>query len=253
MKKNIKLGKQTAKYCQQPLNWRFFFLLFLPASALVTAIFAFAYWVQVQTTVQFGPIFAEIRSRPWFILGGISLILLILWLVQRIKRAHRCLIIYKNGIIIQRPYRRKITLPWSQIKGVSTLIIDRTFLKNKIISEYYLTIHSKNGKKFRLPSNENHFPEMVSRIKARLYPLLHDQYQRSIHADQDIDFGSIKISKYNLTTGNTTIPWKDIRMINIKTGMLLIELYQSKSIRIPIKKIINPDLMMQIIQDEVIA
>ncbi len=253
MKKKQSRYLTGKKYCQQRLTWKFFLFRFLPASTFVLFVFIITLLKKSQIALQYGPVVAEARAKPWLWLASALLVSIIVWLLHKIKHAHRCLTIYKHGIIIRLPFRKEKTLAWEHIAGISTAITDKTFLGIKISSHYDLVIFPATGKPIRLPVNSQNFPEIVSKIKAKRYPEILSRDRALLKTGAALDYGPISITKYHFTAQQKTIPWKKVRLVDIRNGQLVIELFHIRPVKIPIDKIMNPEVMMQIIQDEVIA
>ncbi|HEY62299.1 MAG TPA: hypothetical protein G4N95_06570 [Anaerolineae bacterium] len=252
MRKITYLGNHTVTYCRQSLRWRFFFLQFLPACFIVLTIYGYGKWIQVQATNKYGPIIAEKWSKPWYVLSGFTLIILIIWLLQRVKEAHSCLHFYKKGMLIQRPFHKSIPLFWKQIQGISISITDRVFVGKVIHSQYTIVIYPNIGQNLKIQINSNYYPEIISRIKAKIYPRLHSQLRENLDSGEILDFGDVHLSKYKLYTDKENTPWKQVRLVDIRDGSVVIELKNQKAISIPIKNVMNLEVMMQIIQNQVV-
>jgi hypothetical protein len=102
-------------------------------------------------------------------------------------------------------------------------------------------------------------PEMIDLIKKYLYrhhfPKAVERYQTG----HQLDFEALSITRYGLiirkyqSTDDYVIYWKNIRLIDVQSGNLVIHTILNQSIRIPILKIQNLDILIDLIQQEVIA
>ncbi len=262
------IGSQIATYRYQR---GFFFSLVLPGLLGVLAPLGYGFWLLNYAYTKHGPVAAVFRSRFWFQLAILALLVFLVLAVYRLIQARQTISIHKMGVLVQlRPfYSQKIL--WTEINGISNSVQEYHFLGIRLRTRQNATLIPSSGKPFILGENLEKLPELVSRLKASLYPRLLPSLKADFGAGKWLYFGPIAISQqgmrfyknhqralanrsYRSDFKNRNIfIWARIKRLTVHSGDLVVELRDQSPKRIPVSRIPNLELLLQIIQQEVKA
>jgi hypothetical protein len=180
----------------------------------------------------------------------IPLLLLALW---RLRRSNRMVRLYKNGISIQGMGWRNRKFFWADISGISTLETQTRFFGLPIGKKFMATLHPNIGKPVRLDRRLPHLDELSARIKAKIYPRLIPEMRSSFLSGSTLFFGPIDINIERINIQGSHTPWKQVSGIQVRQGRLMIEFENRRFRKIPIKKIPNIEIFIQLIQEGLVA
>jgi hypothetical protein len=237
---------------------------------------------------QYGPAAGYARGFPWLILSIFAFVTWTFALILRLRSPRYKILLCKNGLQFEgkSPVRIKSgsgdCLKWGSINGVSYETIrkktgkgqpfsktSRTEYRYNEIARQNATLFLTNGERISisespdLPGGVINLPELISRIKARLYPRLFPEFKTAFDAGKWLCFGRLQVHKEGLKfrTGHAKQPdvpvsWYQIRHITVKSGFLVVELNGPtnptvKQKRFPISQIPNLELLLQLIKDNV--
>ena len=249
MKKNI--GSLVAIFRDRPLRWRDIFLTFIPGGLAVLTPLTYGVLRKRYALAYFGPIAAEIWSKPWFLLAEIALIAYLGLALSRLRRARQVVLVYKNAIAI-RLYRKKSFLfYWDQLRGIACTTVQPTFFGRAFKTRHRIMIFPENGNPITLNDRIPKITELTGRLKAKLYPRLLPILRENLSKGNPLNFGPITLQQDCLLLEGTTIPWDQITSINVKRGRLIVESSINRPIKIPAGQIINIELLIQLLQDGV--
>jgi hypothetical protein len=239
------LGSVITIYRHRPIQWRDIYIIALPGSLAVLIPLFYGYNRAIYATEKFGPAASLNWSRPWYILSVSTLIIFITLIMLRMKSSRRFIAIHENGIFLS--LSRRQTLFWDQIAGISSVFVKYDFLGIILRSRYLATLYPNLGKPISLDNTLSNFPELLSRIKAKLYPRLFPRLRENYQSGQWLYFGPISIHKQGIKIKGNHYVWASITGINIHSGYLLIDVEGSKSYRFPINDIPNFELLIELI------
>ena len=244
--------------------------LFLPFTVAILAPLVYGLWRAYSTALHYGPLAASVWSRPWFILSGLAFALFLLVMVYRLYRAHHFVAVYKGGLRFNIPVGRGLGFPrpyrltWGEIAGIATDATREHFPGLPTRQRLGAVIYPNIGKPVRLDDNLQNLPELISRIKASLYPRLLPSLRASFEAGQWLYFGEVAIQRQGLRTGRapsatrpSTIPWSHVQSISIQSGYLMVEFKEYSALpsvqQILVSRIPNLELLVQLVQQGVTA
>jgi len=245
------LGPPTAVYQDRPLRWRDFFLIFLPAGAAVLAPFLYGLRRYYYARANYGPVAATAWSWPWYALATVALIPLLLLALQRVRRAHRMVVTHKNGIMIRWTGGQLHSLLWERIQGLICNTTHITYLGMPIKTRHQLTILTQSGNTIRIDDRIPQLPEVTERIKAKIYPRLLPQLRANLRKGDPLFFGPITLNKQVFQLREREIPWEQISRLNVVSGQLVVESQFNQKFKVPVGKIPNVDLLIQLLQEGV--
>jgi hypothetical protein len=118
---------------------------------------------------------------------------------------------------------------------------------------YKAFLYPNVGRQLIIPQNIQALPELISRIKASLYPRLKPAIYDNFKTGHWVYFGPIAIQQKSLRLNRRAYPISELTSINVRGGFLLIQLSEHGQHRLSISKVPNLELLLQLIQDEVKA
>jgi len=218
---------------------------------IVSAPLFYGMWREQYALTNYGPAAAEIWGLRWYALSIAAIFLFILFLIFRIRYSQRAVIIFKNGIGIQNPHKKKTALRWVEISGITSETIETRFLGTVSRNLHRLTIHPSIGKMIQIHRSIPDQDELASRIKARLYPVLLPEFRNTLEHGGNLYFGQVVLNNQEIQLWGNKIPWEQIAVLNVREGFLVVELKNQMVRKIPIRQIPNVELLLQIIQEGV--
>jgi len=225
----------------------------MPASLAVLSPLIYGLQRVQYARVNYGPVAAQEWSNPWYNLSAIALIPLLLLGLRRLRRHHRGVLVYKNGLLIKGIGRRKQYFGWSEISGIATKVIQERFLGFRIRERHQVTLHPSIGKPVKMDPRIPQLDELSARIKAKIYPRLLQELRASLKSGATLYFGQVHMNQHKIRIREKNYPWEQIASIQIQKGMLMIEFGDHQVRRIPVGEFINIDIFLQLIQEGLIA
>jgi hypothetical protein len=256
------LGAQIAEYRGKGIGRWEFFTRILPGLLGVLTPLGYAFWTYNDALAKYGPVAAESWSQPWYQLAIIALLLFSILVLIRLIIARRKVTIFKNGIRLEIFPSRKKSLRWSDISGVAIAVSQEKFPLLHVKTNHLATLYPNVGKSIRLNSSFENLPEMVSRIKAGLYPRLLPNLKTLFQKNQWLYFGPLSIQRQGIRYHRSrrdhqpawAFPWSQIDHLTIQSGFLVLEIKgkPARKKRIPTSQIPNVELLIQIVQQGVL-
>jgi hypothetical protein len=245
------LGTRIAIYPYRPLRTREYLIyvflgLFAVGLPLVYGIIRFQYGY-----TKYGEIVAHLWGRPWFILAGFALITSLLLVVHRKRLASRFIAIHENGLVLALSSKKAYR--WEHLAGIAASITQPSVFARSPRQRYHATIYPNVGKPIQLNDDFIGFPEGLTRIKAKLYPRLIPGLSANFKSGQWIYFGPVAIQVHKLKIRNDQYDWSQVETVRIESGYLVVEWINQNRRRIPIAKIPNIEILLQLINTGVTA
>jgi len=260
------LGTHLETFNGRPITWNNLFGLFLPASLAVLAPCAYGYYRAAAVYKDHGPSAAQAISYPWFLLAVCSLIPLLWLAIFYLRRTHYFISIHENGLLVRFATHKPFWLPWKQIAGIASGDIQEHWLALSLHTYHYATLFPTLGKPIQLDDRLENLTKFVERVKEHLNPRLLIAYRDDFTKDRWLHFGPISIHHQGFRLSDQSprssfikkvlhkpyansevIPWNSVASLSLKSGYLVIELKQNRSIRQAVLNIQNLDLLLQII------
>lgn len=240
-----------AEYRLQDLGWKAFFQVFLPLILLVLSPLTYGLWRTLYGYSSFGPAAALRWGKIWFYLSGILVIFLLIYTLRRLIRSHTWVRIYPWGIQYHLPLRRKKYLKWEEISGISTYSINKSFTPLINRTKHYLVLYSGKSRPFVCHPELTKRPGLIKVIKEQVYKLLKPKLTQAFKAGKTIPFGGLSITQKKAILPSTEIPWEFLKGISIEKGNFLIKLTAGNTIHVPIRNLINLEILVQLIKTEI--
>jgi hypothetical protein len=210
-------------------------------------------WRMQYARIQYGPVPARVWGTPWYIATLLGCIPLGILILIRIYRTRQKIHVHQNGLMVQFGWRTKRGVPWEKISGVSVTKVRNTFLGFKFRNQYKIELHPTVGNPIQISRHIQKLDELSARIKAKIYPKLIKELRSSLNSGQNLYFGEIALNLQGIKIKTKEYLWDQVSMINIRSGFLVVELTNHRAKRIPVGKIPNIELVLQIIQEGVEA
>ncbi len=252
MSRDFDLGPLLSTYRGHSIGWRDICLLYIPGTLVVIATLVYGLFRFQFAYAQYGPVAAVSTCFPWFLTSFLLFLLVLTAVAIRFQHTKSTVSLFHYGISLGLYPFQKHLLPYKDIGGIST---DFKFsgIFNSVSSPLVqATLYPLKGKPIRLPTYLQHYPDMISQIKASLYPLLLPALYGSFQVNQWVKFGSISIQNQGFRLNNRQIPWNDIKQIQIQNGFLVVTLHNQKMYSVPARQIPNLELLLQMVHEVIV-
>jgi hypothetical protein len=243
------LGPLIAAYRYRPLRWRET-ILYLGLGVLAIGIpLAYGIIRYSDGYNNHGELAAITWSRPWFLLAIFALLTCSLLIVHRLRLADRYIAVHQKGLYIK--VQQLLVLRWEEISGIASAAFQPSLLGIRRSVRYRATIFPNIGKPIIIQGSYENLPECITRLKARLYPLLTAELKPTFTDGKWIYFGPVAIQRDALRFHKHQIPWSEVRRVSVIKGDLMVELVDQSSKRIPVDQIPNVEILLQLIDQGV--
>ena len=250
---HINLGRLNRIFRYPPLGWKDVLFLILPGTCAVGLPLWFGFSRYRMAQADYGPVAAMIWSRPWYILAVIALAIFMLASLARLLRAQRFVAVHEKGLLIS--LKRHQSLRWEEIAGVSMETARYEIAARQFGLIYSGVLYPNAGKPVNLPGAIQNLPELLTLIKARLYPRLLPHLQANLESGQWLYFGPVAIQKEGIRLSNEglfdhkrSVEWAQVVRMDVLSGYLVVELSDNTTHKLPVSKIPNIELLLQLIQ-----
>jgi hypothetical protein len=240
-----------AEYYLQTLRWRDLYRVFLPLILLVLGPLGYGLYRTLYGYSSFGPAAAASWGTTWFMLSGFLVIPLLFYALRRLRRAHTWLKIYSWGVEYHQPLRRKKKLSWNDIQGITTYSVRKTVLGLVRKTKHHLILYSANTAPFHCHPDLTEKPGLKKVIKQQVYETLKPKLITAFNEGKTIPFGGVSISREQLILPKKNIPWKFLEGISVEKGSFLVKLTAQNSIEVPIRNLINLEILIHLIKTEI--
>lgn len=177
----------------------------------------------------------------------ISILSLIVW---SIRRNHQALV-GEDGLVLKLGRRRK-HYAWQELSDLKLSAVKYGLPFWGWGSHSIALLYTRDGQKLRFRGRIDELDAFTRAIKHHLYPQRLKDYRRALEVKETIVFGPLQCSSDGLTYGKAKYSWDQIRSVSLEGGSMTIALDKvegKKSLRIPTRKIPNPDLCAQLIMN----
>jgi hypothetical protein len=250
-KRDKSLGPQIAMHHNRPFSGRGLWWTLLVGGLAVLAPLAYGFYRAQYAYAKYGPVAARFWSRPWYLLAGAAFLLLVILLVLRARSSRRFVAVHQNGLRLRLSRRGQYT--WGQISGIASGALETRLLGKTLRTSYWAELFPSVDKPIRLDNSLEGLPELLTRIKANLYPRLMPAMRQAFQEGKRLYFGPLSVSKEDVRLEAKeppwrTIPWEQVEAVAVEAGMLEIKTKESAKIRLPVARVPNLELLLQIIQ-----
>jgi hypothetical protein len=256
------LGRLIYAYRPLPGNRAIKWAWGLGGFAAGTAALSHGVYLAFVTYERFGPVPALSISVPWIFLGKLTLLAWISIGIIRWASTQPGVRLYANGLFLEG--RRKQSLTWDQIDGIAHGVTGRDRIRPGDM-RYFASLFPNTGRPVHLHGTGDgkrgmpYLPELVSRIKANLYPGLQVELARMFREGLPLRFGPLNIDQQGIRLrrrrpipGMLSVPWDHVERITVESGYFLVK-SSNRHIpyRVPVSKIPNLEILLKIIDQGV--
>ena len=243
---NLSLGKLVAIHRRRRLGWIGFGAFVLMGAAIVLAPLFYGFYRYYYGYTQHGPVAASAWSRSWYLITLLGLVIFAILILNNLKKSRQSVAIYTKGMRIRA--NNTLSIPWVRVHGLSYSTVQPYFLSSALRPRAQAYLFLEDGSFIRLDHRIEKFDLLVDRIRKILHPILNARIQEHYNNGKWVEFGSVMVNLTGAKINHRDIPWQDIHRMSIKAGSLVVELANQTAISIPIVKIPNLELMLQIVQ-----
>jgi hypothetical protein len=245
------LGPIIAVYRQRPLSWVDLFTWGLLGVVAVLVPLGYGYIRRQFAYTHYGPVAAMIWSRPWYLLAIFALFAFIALALYRLRFTRRFIAVHKQGLRLALSDRR--SLRYSEIAGIASSATQYQFLGLSLRTRYFAKLFPNIGKPIRLDDSLQNLPELLTYLKAQMYPRLSTLLRSNFSEGKWLHFGPISIQRQMIQILNKQYTWSQIEQISVDRGKLIINTNPHSRYTLPVARIPNIEILLQIIQHEVKA
>lgn len=221
---------------------------YVPGILLVLAPLGYGIYQAGYAYTHFGPAAADDWSRPWYLLSLGILLIFILAALLWTRRLYRSVAVHHNGLRLALP--RPLELRWTQIAGIASQIQREHFFGLTLRTRQQVWLFPTLGRPVRLDPLPD-LNELVTQIKAHLYPRLLPNLRKDFNTGAWLQFGPIAIQARGLRANGREYPWEEIDQVTIRKGDLVISFadrVKRPPRRLAAGSIPNLELLIQILQ-----
>lgn len=264
------LGPLIAAYPFRPRRKSIAVVLLTAGIILFLAILGYGLYRWYYGYTQFGIAAAISWSWTWLLAAILILIVVPLLSLPLLASKPGSISVHKNGLVINRSQyifssSPGISLvPWDKLAGITVDAVskNKTSTTSKMETSYRASLLFTDGNSLHLQGMGPgrwviaQLPELISHIKAGLYPRLLPVMQTKFSAGSWVQYGpiavhplAIRINRRGISSAQLT--WNQVKHITVEGGELVVELIEpgnkySRAV-IPVAHIPNIELMLQII------
>ena len=236
-----------AHYHSRSLLARDVWLLFLPGLTAILAPLGYGLWLADEAYARYGPVAAEHWSRPWYFLAiGAGVIFFVL-VIYRVRLSLASVKVHQGGVSIRTGIRSARSIAWGEIEGITTSLVQEFFFGLTVRRKYQTRLILDSGKSIRIPDTLQNMMELISRLKANLYPRLFPKLLAEFRSGKRLAFGPLEIHAQGLSLDHQEISWPKVKRVDVYNGLLVIELNDRPARKLPVGRIPNLELVLQLI------
>lgn len=258
---NVDQGRLVATFTERPTH-KWSLLLIIGMSCVLVSL-ADGLWAVFNGYTQFDPTNPTDWAQPWFIIALLALSAVCLLLVAILGRKPHYLSIHQKGLRWRLPNQPEGFSPWEDITGIAAAFTQEHFLGLPLRRRYRARLYPTQGSPIDLKENLQNLPELITQLKANLYPRLLPRLDKAWENGEWLYFGALAIHPQALRLANhlpagpflnklasegdwRQAPWEQIKSLSVKDGFLVVELHNVGSNRIPVSQIPNFELLFQL-------
>ncbi len=114
-------------------------------------------------------------------------------------------------------------------------------------------IYNHTTQPLRVDDRIQKIPDLIARIKAKVYPRLLRQMRAALQEGETLSFGVVSVHQRGILLYRSEIPWAQVTRLDIRSGKLVVESHITRTKKIPVGKIRNVELLIQLLQEGVIS
>jgi uncharacterized membrane protein YobD (UPF0266 family) len=197
----------------------------------------------------FGPAAVPGWGQGALLQAGILFLIAAVILTTFALRRKYGLVINKEGLTFYRPVFSEVFVPWMSVRGITFSQEQYTMVARQRDHRAVLWLEESQKVSLKKYAHPNDLPDLVTRIKAELYPQLEMRFRNSLHAGETISFGPVGLNKNGLFWQNQHHPWAKINRVYLEKGVLVVEMPGQKTYQKSIHSISNLEILILLIRE----
>jgi hypothetical protein len=222
-------------------------LLYLLALAVPLSFLGYGLWQVYLGYVQFGPAAMAAWGQPWFAAAALAALPLFVLTVRAVILARREVVVAEQGLLLHGVAKKP--LAWKNLHGIAVDEVRYHLLTLTLRTRRRVRLYPTTGSPLTLDDRFRDLAGLAETIKARLYPLLLPELRKQLQANQWVYFGPVRFTRTELHVGTHTFPWEQVTSLRVHAGVLSIERPARSPLRLPVAKIPNVELLLQLVEE----
>lgn len=243
-KKN--LGRLISVYRNRQFSWGDIFTLLFPGILAVFIPLLYGIYLLRIDLMHHGPYALYSQKLIWIFCSALAFVLFAGLLIYRFVISQQYVAIYQEGIRIASPAIK--TFFWSQFEGIACEVIRSRFININLNTRARIILQLKSGKSIQITSTNPNNQLLIAYLKEGLYSRIQPLLRQSYSSGQWLHFGPVDIYQEGLRCKKSQFQWADIKKIFIQEGRLIVILSNQTQMSFPVSQILNPELLLDIIQ-----
>ncbi len=207
-------------------------------------------------------------NEAWFgFISHLGLFFGLTLVVMRSRNSDNFVALHQNGIRFRLKTKRVNWLLYQSISGLQEELVLEQFLFIPIRKRYSVYIAPQKGKTFCIPSSINNLPELYANLANKVNPTLKPMVETAFVSGKWVKFGEVIVNQSHLRYRNRLIPLEQVNTIAIHSGKFQItkksKIPDSKwfqklkrysnpdEIRIPLSKVFNLEILLELFQTRI--
>ncbi|MCI0519029.1 MAG: hypothetical protein L0Z70_02085 [Chloroflexi bacterium] len=246
------LGPLIALYRYRPLGRAEWLTLIAPGTVAVLSPLFYGLYRSRYAYAQFGPAAAYAWAQPWYLVSLAALLVFAIACFARLRQSQHFIAVHKHGVYFSLSRSQRLT--WNQISGVAAHTVHHHFLGVSLGDSYRGVIFPTVGKPIPLAGGIANLPELLSRLKARLYPRLLPELRSRWLAGEWLFFGPLAVQRQALRLYRRgrksphTFPWSQVNRLDVHDGQLVVEFFDRPRLKLPVYTIPNIEILLQLVR-----
>lgn len=147
---------------------------------------------------------------------------------RAIKNRHLCIVVYASGLVVSRGDEESM-VGWEDIHTLRHNETNTSYRGARIIvNSYQIELH--DGRKFRFDGQLENVKSLGSYLKIYLGYRFRPPAEARLKAKQPVHFGELTLTHEGLMYRGKTVPWEDIRTMNITKDHLHVRAANRKTL-----------------------
>jgi hypothetical protein len=197
----------------------------------------------------FGPAAVPGWGREELAQAGLLFLVALLIFILLIARRKYGLIVSKEGMTFYRPFFAEVFVSWVSIEGIAFAQDQFTLKSNQRDNRAAIWLNDSQRVSLNKYAHPGDIPNVVTRIKAELYPQLEIRLRNLLLAGQEVSFGPVTLNVNGLKCRNKLFCWDQINQVALEKGSIALILSDRKSLRFNIFQIPNLEILVLLVRE----
>lgn len=199
----------------------------------------------------YGPIVVWRFSAHWFWLGLLLALIGFAILIRTLRNKRFVVQTSRQAMIVQEG-KQKMGLAWSEILAIQLYAVRYLFTSQNRSIRTNMILHLKDNSHLEFRRSLQDLDHLIETCKKMVYPRLLDTYVNLYNRGERVSFHAISLDRDGVYHKKKSFPWKEVQSARIERGKFIIsrqEKGRARNIRIPVGRVYNADLCLQLVQE----